>query len=175
MTDGPPVTVTGGPAVTPAPPRPSRPTGPLLALGAAVVVAALVVAELLSPAAPPREPVRAEMALEPRAIQLSRSGVLVLPVDVVNAGPAVQVVDRVVAATPVGQASLTTGRTRIDAGGTGRVVALIQPDCAALPAEALTARLTVRLRTADRAERTLTLDLGREPAVAQYVRSACGS
>ena len=172
MTQGPPVTVEGVPASTAPEPAP-RSTGPLLLAGGVVVVALLAVAEVLSPAAPRPVPVEATLALEPRDVAASRSGVLVLPVEVENAGPAVRVLDAQVEASPIGQESATTGRTRIAAGGSGRVVALVQPDCAALGTAPMEVVLRLRLRTADHAERAYAVDLGEHPAVRQQVAGVC--
>ena len=172
MTQGPPVTVEGGPA-TSAPEPPSRPTGPLLLAGGVVAVAVLVLAEVLSPAAPRPDPVQASLELAPRDVAASRSGVLVLPVEVDNRGPAVRVLDAEVEASPVGQASATSGRTRVEAGGSGRVNALVQPDCAELGTAPMQVVLRLRLRTADGVEQPYELDLGEHPAVRQQVAGVC--
>jgi hypothetical protein len=175
----PPVTVTGAPSASPAPvDPPARGGGPgpaALVLGALALVAAAVLVGR-PPPPPPPPPLDAELRLLGDDLANSQSGVLVLPVEVVNRGPAVAVTDRVVWAEPVRQEPASEGRRRIESGATGRVVVLVQPDCALLaPGQGFSfaATLVLSLRDDVGQQVDASLDLGREPAVVERVAGLC--
>jgi hypothetical protein len=178
----PPVTVTvpGGPADAPVAdgPRAPRSGGAALALAVLAIVAVGVALADREPPPPPPPPLDADLRLVEGGIGNSQSGVLVVPVEVVNRGPAVEVARTVVRAEPVQQESTSGGVARVDAGGTGRIVAVIQPHCAVVAprpgiAFPFAATLVVTLRGPQQQEADLRLDLGQEPAVAARVASLC--
>ncbi|HVM27356.1 MAG TPA: hypothetical protein VM433_06755, partial [Mycobacteriales bacterium] len=113
------------------------------------------------PPPPPPEPVAAALALQPERISVSASGFFVLPVDVVNRGPAVDVVAVRVRAEPVLELPGSSGSTRVGAADRSGVVAIVRPDCDRLQGgEPFTADVRVLLRTADGATAEPAIEIG---------------
>lgn len=172
---GPLVTVTGEPAPPPtAAPVLRHPAAVAGVLGALVLLGAVAVGGPEPP--PPPPPLAADLLLVENGIVSSASGVLVVPVQVHNRGPEVRLTSAVPWASPVRQEPATGGRRHLDAGGTGRIVAMLQPDCAMLdPVHGLgfQATLTVDLHGGQRQSRELQLELGRSPAVVARVAAVC--
>lgn len=171
----PEVTVTGGPARSPLPP-PGRPVGGLVvgALAAAVLVAAVAVSRPPAPGPPPPFAVSLELAAE--RITGSQTGIMVLPVDVSLTGSPARLAGSVVWAEPVRATSSVGGRTRFTAERSGRVVVLVQPDCALLaPSQGLRLVATVELtfEGPDRRQTSAVLDLAADPAVEARVAALC--
>lgn len=169
----PAVTVTGGPATSD--PPPGRPVGGLVvgALAAAVLVAA-VVSRPPAPEPPPPFGVGLELAAE--RITGTQTGIVILPVDVWLTGSPARLTGSVVWAEPVRATSAVGGRTRFTAERPGRVVVLVQPDCALLaPSQGLRLVATVELtfEGPDRRRTSAVLDLGADPAVEARVTALC--
>ena len=171
------VTVTGGAPRT----GPAARTAPASARGPAVLVGALAlaagVAVLRQPPPPPPAPVEASLRVLGERIATSLAGVVVVPVETDNPGPAVVVEQLAVRAEPVRQTSSAHGVARVRAGSRGGFAVVVQPDCGVLAppsGSAFTASLTVTLRTGGGARRDLRLDLDQDPAVAARVDSLCG-
>lgn len=171
----PEVTVTGGPAWSPAPPT-ARPAGGLVigALAAAVLVAAVVVSRPPPPEPPPPFGVGLQLAAE--YITGSQTGMLILPVDVALTGSPARLAGSVVWANPVRTTSAVGGRTRFTAERPGRVVVLVQPDCTLLaPSQGmqLVATLELTFEGPDSRRTSAVLDLGAHPAVEDRVTALC--
>lgn len=170
----PEVTVTGGPAI--ADPPPGRPVGGLVvgALAAAVLVTAVVVSRPPPPEPPPPLGVRLELAAE--RITGTQTGIVLLPVDVSLTGSPARLAGSVVWASPVRATSAVGGRTRFTAERPGRVVVLVQPDCALLaPSQGVRLVATVELtfEGPDSRRTSAVLDLGAHPAVEDRVTALC--
>lgn len=174
------VTVTGGPATATVDPPSATPGPGLLAVVAAValVVAALVVSRPAPPDPPPAVDVELRVGDDAAAAPGSGGGVLVLPVDVVVRGAAVRLAGSVLWAEPVRQETVLSGRSRFEAGSTGRVRVLVQPDCSLLaPSQGhrlvLTADLELLGPDGERVREVL--DLGGDPSVRARVAALCDS
>jgi len=170
--DGPPVTVLGGPP--PAAPRPA----PRWPLGVAVAVVAVMAGlALRSPAPPPPPPPEVDAVLRVVGDRISqtRTGTLVVPVEVVNRGPALRLGRPRAYVDPVRGEATTTGATRVPAGGRARFVVVATPDCALLQPGSLvrpSAAVSVVARAGDR-QAELRLDLDDDPDVRAAVVAAC--
>jgi hypothetical protein len=165
------VTVTGGPATGPA--APARPGGALLVLGLLGGAALLAVLVRAPPPDPP-PPVDASVRLVTERIASSFGGDIVLPLELDNPGPAVVLDVATVRGEPVRRPSTAGGATRVGSGERVGLVAIVQPDCAALQSGAAfraTARFVLQAETGQAAE--LALDLGADPAVAARVAAVC--
>lgn len=158
------------------PPAPSPPTRrwPLLA-----GVAVLLLAAGTSP--PPSEPpaatvVSAMLVAQPSGLTLSQSGVLVLPFELRNPGPALEVTEARAYAEPVVDDAVVQAPPGVRASGLRRFVALVAPDCRLLrPGSPIEFRATVRLRVrADRSTEDLVVDMGAVPGVRETVTGLCG-
>jgi hypothetical protein len=143
------------------------------ALAAGAVVVALVQAV---PPPPPPPPLEASLAVVDERVSSTRGGVLVVPVEVDNPGPAVQVRDVVVPAGPVRATPLSTGATAVATGDQARFVVILEPDCRLLGVGSpivFVAAASVTLRAADGRELLAFVDVGRSPEVAQRVARTC--
>lgn len=184
------VTVTGGPNGQvrrtgrgtaddePSPDQAALPgRSPALALLAVLAAGAVVLGVAAAPDPPePPAPVDAELALVAGELSNSQSGVLVLPVDIVNRGPAVDVAESTVWAEPTRSTPAVSGTSRVEAGGTGRLVVLLQPDCRLLGPTSSTvvaATLDVRVVADTGSDAGLVLDLGGQPALVERVADLC--
>ena len=163
----------GAPAAARAPRR----TPPALLLGlVGVLVVIVVTSRPAAPEPPPAEPPLAAVLQVAGEVSTSQSGVLVVPVDVVNDGPDLRIVRSQVWAEPVRSDPATGGVTRVAAGRTGRVVALVEPDCRLLGPQSplrFVASLGVRMAVGDGRERDVYVDLGAQPFLAQHVTTLC--
>lgn len=173
------VTVTGGGPLTgpPAPTAPASRRGPAVLVGALALAAGVAVLRQPPPPPPPAPPVEASLSVLGERIATSQAGVVVVPVETDNRGPAVVVELLAVRAEPVRQASTAHGVGRIRAGSRGGFAVVVQPDCGVLSppyGPPFAASLTVTLRTAGGARRDLVLALDQDPAVAARVDSLCG-
>lgn len=173
----PPVTVTGGPAVRePAEAAPGGSGGGVLLLGVLALGAATLAVVAHEPPPARAAPLQAQLRLVDDALSNSQSGVLVLPVELVNRGPAVVVERTQLYAEPVRQEPASNGETRVEQGGVGRIAVLVQPHCAMLVPRQwmqVAATVVVSLRGPEHQQLDVRLDLGREPAVVQRVASLC--
>jgi hypothetical protein len=180
---GPPrpeVLVSGGPAPGAAPPGAEPADGRWL-LGVVLALFAVAASVVLLRAAPPPVPgpppdeVVAELRVVGQRISSTRTGTLVVPVEVVNRGAALVLDPPVVRAEPVLATPSATGATRVRAGARARFVVIAAPDCRLLqPGSLLTPVATVEVtaRTAERS-RDLVLDLAADPDVRAAVASVC--
>lgn len=152
--------------------------GTVAILGALVLVLVLgLLQQPPRPAPAPAPAVEASLSVLVDRIATSQSGVLVVPVETDNRGPAVAVDELVLWAEPVRQDPATNGVRRIGAASTGGFAAIVQPDCGVLALSSgitFVATVTVGLRTDAGVRRDLVLDLARDPGVAARVASLCG-
>ena len=155
-----------------APAQPSR-RWPLLGL----VALALLAAGTPSPAEPPPPPVLSAMLVpQPGGLTLSQSGVLVLPFELRNPGPALEVTEAQAYAEPVRDDAVVQAPPGVRASGLRRFVALVTPDCRLLrPGSPIEFRATVRLRVqVDRSSEDLVVDVAAVPGVRETVTGLCG-
>ncbi len=176
----PPVTISGAPVQRgEAEPPSTRGLGAgAFVLVAAVLLLGAAVVGSRPTAAPVPPPIDVALRLVDDGLLNSQSGVLVLPVEVVNRGGAVRVASSVLWAEPVRQEPASSGRRRIAAQDTGRVVVLLQPDCALLnPGQDIVFAATLVVELSDDAgqQQQARLALGAEPAVAARVAALCGA
>lgn len=173
----PPVTLIGGsPTRTPAGVAAGGSGGGVLmvvvlALGAATLA---VVGQDQPP--PPPAPLDAQLRLVGDGLTNSQSGVLVVPVELVNRGPAVVVERTALYAEPVRQQPASNGETRVEEGDVGRFAVFVQPDCAMLVPRRwmrVAATVVVTLRGPERQQLDVRLDLGQEPALIDRVAALC--
>jgi hypothetical protein len=193
--DPPVVTVTGGSGPPAGADRPTGPAGSpgsdgsggpagsgrggsgLLVVGVLLAaVASLAVLQHEPPAPPPpAEPVEASLRVVGDRISNTRGGVLVVPVEIDNRGPAVRVEQVVVGAEPVRDTPASNGATRVAAGDRARFVAIVEPDCRLLQPGSMVgfvATASVTLRAGD--ERAAPMvDLGGDPSVVARVTAMC--
>lgn len=186
------VTVTGGPggevrltapsldttaADNELPHPPGRGRSPAVAVLALLAGAAVVLGVSAAPdPPPPPTPVDAALTLVAGELSNSQAGVLVLPVDLVNRGPAIQVVESTVWAEPTRSDPAVSGTSGIGPGETGRLVVLLQPDCRLLgPASStvVAATLDVQLAADTGSTAEVRLDLGGQPALVRRVADLC--
>jgi len=178
-----PVVTLSGASLAPPPlgaPEPERPVrrpgagAAALVVGALALLAAAVVLGPTGAAEPPR--LAADVQVVADQVLNSQSGVLVVPVEVANRGAEVTVASTITWAEPVRQEPATTGNRRVAAGGTGRVVALLQPDCSLLsPSQGIpfVATLVVSLQGAQQQSLELRVDLGQESVVTTRIAAYC--
>ena len=142
------------------------------------VALALLVAGSSHPAPPPSPAptVSAMLVPQPAGLTLSQSGVLVLPLELRNAGPLLEVTEARAYAEPVLDDAVVQAPAEVRARGLRRFVALVAPDCRLLrPGSPIEFRATVRLRVqVERASRDLVLDVGAVPGVRETVTGLCG-
>ncbi len=146
-------------------------------VGALVAVAVAVAVLQGSPPAEPPEPVQASLRVVDERVSGTRLGVLVVPVEIDNRGPAVTVEDVVVGAEPVRASPSAGGATRVAAGDTARFVVIVEPHCLVLgPGSPISfvATAAAVLRGADGQHATASVDVGRAPAVVERVGRLCG-
>ena len=145
-----------------------------------LTVSALVL--LLAGTAPPTvDPVPAAgvsavLLAQPGGLTVSQSGVLVLPLELRNAGSALQVTTARAYAEPVVDDAVVQAPGEVTAWGQRRFVALVAPDCRLLRAGSpIQFRATVLLQVATGAARQdLVLDLAGLPGVRESVAGLCG-
>ena len=160
----------------PLPPRRPLPGWllPLVVLGLlALVITGREAPEQVQPPA-----LDALLVLQSDALSITQGGVLVVPVELRNPGPAVQVRSASVYAEPVlDDPVLPQAPERVREASARRFVALLAPDCRLLrPGSPIEFRATVMLRLAlGPSSRDLTVDLGRDPAVRERIAGLCAS
>jgi hypothetical protein len=169
---GPPVTVSGGPPSAAPRPAPRWPLG--LAVAVALLAAGLA---LRSPAPPPPPPPEVDAVLRVVGDRISqtRTGTLVVPVEVVNTGPALRLDPPRPYVDPALGEATATGATRVPAGGRARFVVVAAPDCRLLQPGSVVQPSAAVSVTARAGERTaeLRLDLDEDPDVRAAVAAAC--
>jgi len=167
------VTVHGDPP--PPPPRatPSYSRAVLPAL--AVAALAVVVAAAITQRPPPPPPVDARLVLSADAVEVSRTGVLVVPVVLHDRGPGHRVVSTRVYADPSREDPVVSPPSEVAPGEQRRFALLLAPDCSKLGYRlgiGFRASLLVQVANGD-ASQQLLLDVGSEPAVVTQVRALC--
>ena len=180
--DRPQVTLRGAPAVEP----PAAAAGERHSAAPAVLLLVLAVVAVLVGAdrPPPPVPVEAgrapEASLELRAddVSASQTGVLVVPVVLHNQGRLLRVRSAQAYAEPVRSDTTTTAPAEVGAGGSRRLLVLVEPDCTFLTmVSELSFRASLLVVVTDRegASSRLTLDLTQGPAVARVVAQVCSA
>ena len=161
------------PRDVPLPPRRPLP-GWLLPLG---VVGVLLVAAVGRDDPPRVQPpaLDATLVLQAESLSVTQGGVLVVPVELRNPGPVVQVRSAEVYAEPVLADPAVEAPERVREASARRFVALLAPDCRLLrPGSPIEFRATVMLRLAlGPTSRELVVDLGSDPAVRERVAGLC--
>lgn len=160
-------------ALEPAPAGRRRPPLALL-LGAVAVL--LLVAAVRAPDARPAPAVpAASLSLGTGGINITQYGVLVVPVELRNDGPALAVRKAWLYAEPVVDDPVVQAPTSVAAAGRRRFVALVAPDCRLLrPGSPLRFSATVMLRVGlGSTSQDLVVDLAASPEVAAAVDGLC--
>lgn len=145
----------------------------LLALPAAALA---VVVGTRTPAPPqPPPPFEVELVLLADRVSLSQSGVLVLPLELRNSGPAVTVQRAGAYASPVVADPVLEAPEAVARGAHRRGVVLVAPDCRLLgPGSALDFSAAVLLRVGQGSvSRDVVLDLSGTTAVRRLVAGLC--
>ena len=160
-------------------PEPAEPRRrPPIAVLLAVVAAVLLVAAVRAPDASP-EPAgpAATLALGDGGINITQYGVLVVPVELRNEGPALAVRKAWLYAEPVVADPVVQAPTEVAAGDSRRFVALVAPDCRLLrPGSPLRFIATVMLRVGlGSSSQDLVVDLAASPEVTAAVEGLCRS
>lgn len=154
-------------------PGPPRRSWSLLSLTAFVLLVAGTPTGAQVSAAP--EPLRVGLVAVD-GLTVSQSGVLVVPLELSNAGRTVTVDGSEVYAEPVRQDARVSVPRDVEGGAARGVVALLAPDCRLLRAGSpIEFRATVRVRVGRAGtEQDLHVDLGATPAVRRSVAGLCG-
>lgn len=147
----------------------------LVAAGLAAGAVALVLTR------PPAVPAPTLTVLADSAA-VTTSGVIVVTVELRGAAAAVEVRSAELIASPVLQPPSVTKPRRVAPDGTGRLVAIVQPDCRALdPSDPAWQEASLRVRVAtgpgepgDGREREVRLELRDEPTLLGRLRGLCG-
>ena len=162
--------VVAEPAIAPAPPRRAWWLLSLTAFGL-VLAGTSTGAEAPAPAVP----LQVGLVAAAGGVAVAQSGVLVVPLELRNAGRAVAVDGATVYAEPVRQDARVQPPDEVGAGSTRSFVALLAPDCRLLrPGSPIGFRATVRLRVgAGASMEDRVLDLGAEPGVRRAVAGLC--
>ena len=155
------------------PPPPPRRSWSLLALTAFLLLVAGTATGADVRAAP--EPLEVGLVAVD-GLTVSQSGVLVVPLELSNAGRRVTVDASEVYAEPVRQDARVQVPGDVEGGSSRGVVALLAPDCRLLrPGSPIVFSATVRVRVGRAGtERDLLVDLGADPAVRRSVAGLCG-
>lgn len=173
--DRPEVTLTrsSAPMAQTAPVRRPRHGLVLLGLVAALLLAAVGRGSTSSPA--PAPTVDAQLVLDPGGLSVTQGGVIVVPVELRNSGPALVIGDASVHAEPVLDDPVVQAPTTVAARVDRRFVALLAPDCRLLrPGSPIEFRATVMLRLVlGPASRDVTVDMGAAPAVRERIAGLC--
>ena len=156
-----------------APKAPPRRSWTMLALTAFLLLVAGTSTGAEVSAAP--EPLRVGLVAVD-GLTVSQSGVLVVPLELSNAGRTVTVGASEVYAEPVRQDARVSVPRDVEGGAARGVVALLAPDCRLLRAGSpIEFRATVRVRVARAGrEQDLHVDLGSTSAVRRSVAGLCG-
>ena len=173
----PEVTLVGGtlPAGAVEPELPPRPRSPLVLLLVGVAVLLLVAAVRAPDARPAPAVAAASLALGAGGINITQYGVLVVPVELRNAGPELAVRQAWLYAEPVVEDPVVQAPSSVAAADTRRFVALVAPDCRLLrPGSPLRFSATVMLRVGlGSTSQDLVVDLAASPEVAAAVDGLC--
>lgn len=156
-------------------PRGRRSRAVLLLPAAAVAVALVTGSPDPDPPAPAPS-VDVELAVLPDAISVSTTGVLVVPVQLSNSGPAVHVERALAYASPVVHDAVVQVPEDVAAASRRRFVTLLAPDCRLLrPGSTVgfSASVLLRVEQGSTAE-DVVLDLT-TPAVRRVVQGLCGA
>jgi hypothetical protein len=176
----PEVTLTRSSASTLAEREPERPAvapqrrGLLLALGVVGLLLLAVTAPDRSGSAPTAS-VDAQLVLRPDSLSVTQGGVLVVPLELRNAGPELRVRSANAYAEPVTTDPVVQAPQAVRAGAQRGFVVLLQPHCRLLtPGSPLRFRATVVLRVAvGSSMRELTVDVAAVPSVRETVAGLC--
>jgi hypothetical protein len=162
------------PEPEPEPRAAHRRRGLLLAL-AAVGLLLLVLTTPSRSAPAPASTVDAELVLRAESLSVSQSGVLVVPLELRNAGPELRVRSASSYAEPVTTDPVVQAPETVRAGADRGFVVLLVPHCRLLaPGSPLRFRATVVLRVGvGSSMRDLTVDVGSAPAVRESVAGLC--
>lgn len=175
--------VGGGSAIAPADlltggdeDEPTRLRWPLLV--AVLVVALVAVAGAVRPDRPVTRAgeVDAVLSIDPDSINITQSGVLVVPVEMRNQGGALEVRRAQAFAEPVRLNPDVQAPPSLDVQQTRRLIVLIAPDCRLLrPQSGLSFRASILVRIGSGSVgRDLVLDVGAEPVIMERVTGLCG-
>ena len=170
------MTVRGGPA--PRPPRPALPYAPVLLPLLLVLTALAVVVATAHGQRPEQRPavmVEADLAVVGGPIPVSQGGVVVLQVVLRDRGPGHRVASARVNASPVRAEPVVHPPSTVGPGRSRRFVVLLAPDCPMVgPAWGLEFRASLQVDIANGpSSRSLVLELGAHPAVAERVAALC--
>lgn len=175
--DRPEVTLTrSSAAMTPTEPAPARrPVSGLLLLAVVGVLLLLVVGRGSTSTSAPDPTVDAQLVLEADSLSVTQGGVLVVPVELRNPGPALVVGSASVYAEPVLDDPVVQAPQTVAAQADRRFVALLAPDCRLLrPGSPIEFRATVMLRLVlGPTSRDVMVDLGAAPAIRERVAGLC--
>ena len=173
----PEVTLVGGTLPTgPVEPEPApRRRSPLVLLLGVVAVLLLVAAVRAPDARPAPSVPTASLVLGEGGINITQYGVLVVPVELRNAGPELAVRKAWLYAEPVVEDPVVQAPTSVAAGDRRRFVALVAPDCRLLrPESPLRFSATVMLRVGlGSSSQDLVVDLAASPEVTAAVDGLC--
>jgi hypothetical protein len=176
----PEVTLTRSSAGTVGPAEPEQPVaapqrrGLLLALGViGLLLLAVTAPDRSAPDPPP--PVEAQLVLRPESLSVTQGGVLVVPLELRNAGPELRVRAANAYAEPVTTDPVVQAPEVVRAGAQRGFVVLLVPHCRLLtPGSPLRFRATVVLRVAvGSSMQDLSVDVAAVPSVRETVAGLC--